>query len=123
MSFFRTVLFPPLAGLMTSIDAVRTRIFKLISQIGINYRGDWLSQETGDERDDVKAGDRLPYFVVDGQSIFNKLKQPTFHLLLFSNREQQKFCDEFQKSFGHLADCQVAPIDARVRAASVTHPL
>ena len=115
MSFFRTVLFPPLAGLMTSIDAVRTRIFTLISQIGINYRGDWLSQETDDEKGDAKAGDRLPYFTVDGQSIFNKLKQPGFHLLVFSNREQQEFCSEFQKHFAHLADCQVVPIDARVR--------
>lgn len=114
MSFFRTVVFPPLAGLMTSIGAIRTRLFTMISQIGINYRGDWLSQETEDERGDAKAGDRLPYFLVDGQSIFDKLKQPGFHLLIFSNRSRHEFCDEFQKNFGHLGDCQVVPIDARV---------
>jgi len=114
MSFFRTVLFPPLAGLMTSVDAVRKRLFTLISQIGINYQGDWLSQETDDEQGDVKAGDRLPYFVVNGKSIFDKLKQPKFHLLIFSKGKHQAFCDEFLKNFGHISDCQVIPIDSHI---------
>lgn len=113
MSLFRTVLFPSLAGFMTSVDAIRTRLFTLISQIGINYRDASLSEHTDDERD-VKAGDRLPYFQVDGQSIFDKLKEPKFHLLLFSRREHEEVCKEFLDQFGNLADCHVIPLSERV---------
>ena len=50
---------------------------------------------------DVKAGDRMPYFLVDGQNIFHKLNAPKFHLLLFSNeRKHETICDEFEREFG-----------------------
>jgi len=113
MSFIRTTIFPPLAGLMTSIDAVRTRIFTLISQIGINYRNASLSQHNGDEGEHVKAGDRLPYFLPDGQSIFHKLTAPKFHLLVFANN--QSICEEFEREFGSVADCQVVENSTHVR--------
>lgn len=96
------------------IDSIRTRLFMLVSQIGINYRDHSLSQHTDDEAEHVQAGDRLPYFLVDGRSIFDKLKGPKFHLLIFSNDNRADACGEFERSFGHLADCQVIPIDARV---------
>jgi 2-polyprenyl-6-methoxyphenol hydroxylase-like FAD-dependent oxidoreductase len=114
MSFIRTTIFPPVAGFMVSLEAVSKRIFPLISQIGINYRHDYLSQHTGDEADHVKAGDRLPYFLVDGRSIFDKLNAPKFHLLIFSNNDHADTCGGFERSFEHLADCQLIPIDARV---------
>jgi 2-polyprenyl-6-methoxyphenol hydroxylase-like FAD-dependent oxidoreductase len=106
MSFIRTTIFPPIAGFMASLETVSKRVFPLISQIGINYRDDSLSQHTDDEFEDVKAGDRLPYFVVDGASIFEKLKAPKFHVLLFGKGE----CAQF----GDLVDCHRIPIDARV---------
>lgn len=112
MSFFRLHIFPPLAGFITSVNAVRTRLFMMVSQIGINYRDHSLSQHTKDESGDVKAGDRLPYFVVDGQSIFAKLTAPKFHMLIFSNDDRSAVCSEFNSD---LIDCQVIPIDARVR--------
>ena len=112
MSFIRTTIFPPVAGFMTSLESVSKRVFPLISQIGINYRDDSLSEHTGDEFGDVKAGDRLPYFVVDGQSIFEKLKAPKFHVLLFS-KDGRGACEQFDH-FGDLFDCHRIPIDARV---------
>ena len=114
LSFIRTTIFPPVAGLITSVGAVRTRLFTLVSQIGVNYRNASLSQHTDYESDHVKAGDRLPYFVVDGQSIFEKLKEPKFHLLLFSNNERLEACEEFAATFGNLADCHVIAITERV---------
>lgn len=113
-SFIRITIFPPLAGLITSVDAVRTRLFRLISQIGVNYRNASLSHHTDDESPHVKAGDRLPYFIVDGQSIFEKLKEPKFHLLLFSHSDGHKASEEFARKFGNLADCHVVPVTARV---------
>lgn len=87
----------------------------MISQIGITYRDHTLSEHTGDESDDVQAGDRLPYFLWNGRSIFDHLKEPKFHLLVFSNTEHASLCEEFVREFGHVAACQVVPVDARVR--------
>ncbi len=115
MSFIRTTIFPPVAGFVASLESVSKRIFPLISQIGVNYRKASLSEHTDDESDDVKAGDRLPYFLIDGQSIFDKLNEPKFHLLLFSNNELREACEEFARKFGNLADCHVIPITERVR--------
>jgi 2-polyprenyl-6-methoxyphenol hydroxylase-like FAD-dependent oxidoreductase len=108
MSFLRTTIFPPIAGFMASLDAVSKRVFPLISQIGITYRDDdLLSEHTDDEFEDVKAGDRLPYFLVDGESIFEQLKAPKFHVLLFGKGE----CDQF----GELVDCHRISIDERIK--------
>jgi 2-polyprenyl-6-methoxyphenol hydroxylase-like FAD-dependent oxidoreductase len=110
MSFLRTTIFPPVAGFMASLDAVSKRVFPLISQIGINYRkDDLLSEHTDDEFEDVKAGDRLPYFLIDGASIFEKLKAPKFHVLLFGKGE----CEQFAR-FGDLVDCHHIPIESRI---------
>jgi 2-polyprenyl-6-methoxyphenol hydroxylase-like FAD-dependent oxidoreductase len=109
MSFLRTTIFPPIAGFMASLETVSKRVFPLISQIGINYRDDFLSEHTDDEFEDVRAGDRLPYFLVDGASIFEKLKAPKFHLLLFSKTEPGECQD-----FGDLVDCHHISIDERV---------
>ena len=86
----------------------------MISQIGINYRNAALSEHTDDESGDIKAGDRMPYFIVDGQSIFEKLKEPKFHLLVFSNGERREVCEAFVRQYGHLADCHIVPISERV---------
>src|SRR5215217_2074460 len=107
MSFIRTTIFPPVAGFMASLETVSKRVFPLISQIGITYRDHSLSEHTDDEFEDVKAGDRLPYFLVDGESVFAKLNAPKFHVLLFGKGE----CEQF----GELVDCHRIPIDARVR--------
>jgi 2-polyprenyl-6-methoxyphenol hydroxylase-like FAD-dependent oxidoreductase len=114
MSLIRTTIFPPLAGFMASLETVSKRVFPLISQIGINYRDDSLSQHTNDEPAHVKAGDRLPYFLVDGRSIYDKLTAPKFHLLIFSNGERGAAAAEFESRFGELIDCHSLQIDARV---------
>jgi 2-polyprenyl-6-methoxyphenol hydroxylase-like FAD-dependent oxidoreductase len=114
MSFIRTTIFPPVAGFVASLESVSKRVFPLISQIGISYRNSALSEHTDDEAGDVKAGDRLPYFIVDGESIFEKLKEPKFHLLVFSHGERRESCEAFVRQYGHLADCHVVPISERV---------
>ncbi len=110
LSFIRTTIFPPLAGFMASLESVSKRVFPLISQIGVGYRDGSLSEHTEDEPEHVEAGDRLPYFMVAGKSIFDKLKQPKFHLLVFSNRDHAGLNGEF----GDLVDYHVIPLDARV---------
>jgi 2-polyprenyl-6-methoxyphenol hydroxylase-like FAD-dependent oxidoreductase len=108
MSFLRTTIFPPIAGFISTLETVTKRVFPLISQIGINYRDGALSEHIDDEFENVEAGDRLPYFQVDGQSIFNKLMAPKFHLLLFSKSSSE--CP----NLGDLIDCHRIQIDERV---------
>ena len=114
MAFIRTTIFPPIAGFVAGLEPVSKRVFPLISQIGINYREASLSQHVDDEPDSVKAGDRLPYFLVDDASIFDKLKEPKFHLLLFSNDAREDVCAEIQRQHGELVDCYVIPLSSRV---------
>jgi len=89
VSLIRTTIFPPMARYILSIDAIRKRFFIMISQIGISYRDNSLSLHGEDHDFEVKAGDRMPHFVVDGESIFDKLRAPKFHLLSFSDGQTQ----------------------------------
>jgi 2-polyprenyl-6-methoxyphenol hydroxylase-like FAD-dependent oxidoreductase len=81
-AFFRIHILPYIANLVLNIDAVKRFVFPLISQIGINYRKSSLS--SGDSFK-IKAGDRMPYFEIDGKSIYDRLNEPRFHLLIFSD--------------------------------------
>lgn len=85
ISLLRTMVFPRVAGFALSFASVRKFIFPLISQIGINYRECSLSDHRGDKDFEVKAGDRMPYFLIDGKSIYDRLREPTFHWLRFSD--------------------------------------
>jgi len=85
MNFVRLHVLPPIAKHLFSLDAVRKFAFPVVSQIGINYRHSSLSQHAGDENFEVKAGDRLPYFLIDGRNVFDLLRAPKFHFLVFSN--------------------------------------
>jgi 2-polyprenyl-6-methoxyphenol hydroxylase-like FAD-dependent oxidoreductase len=108
----RTTVFPPLAKYILSIEAVRKRFFLLISQIGINYRDSSLSAHEGDGEFAVKAGDRMPYFLVDGKSIYDKLQEPKFHLLTFSDGQSdyQRERGEIESEYNLLVDHHVIPL-------------
>lgn len=80
-AFFRTKIFPYIANFALHFDTVKKFVFPLISQIGINYRHSSLSENGGVFR--VKAGDRMPYFDISGASVYEKLKEPKFHLVTF----------------------------------------
>lgn len=83
LTYLRMHVFPYIAGVAFSIDAVNKFVFPRISQIGIHYRNASLSDHADDSGFEVKAGDRMPYFVADGKSIYDKLHAPKFHLLTF----------------------------------------
>ena len=75
---------PPVANRLMRMQSVKSFFFPTISQIAINYRDASLSDHAGDGEFDVKAGDRMPWFEVDGESIYDRLRKPCFHLLVFS---------------------------------------
>jgi 2-polyprenyl-6-methoxyphenol hydroxylase-like FAD-dependent oxidoreductase len=112
MNLIRLHLFPRLAGRALGIEKVRKDFFKRVSQIGINYRRHALSLHASDENFDVKAGDRLPFFLMDGASIFDRLHEPKFHLLTFSdgNDGYRALGDEIKSEYAKLIDFHVVPL-------------
>lgn len=119
VAYFRTHVFPYIANFALHFDTVKRFIFPLISQIGINYRDGYLSRHGGDEDFEVKAGDRMPYFTVDGQSIYDKLREPKFHLLVFSDEHEdnQAMLDEFMSKYGELVDFKSVAFSSEVKEA------
>src|SRR5262245_44896340 len=119
MNFLRLHVLPPIAKHLFSLDAVRKLAFPVISQIGINYRHGSLSNHAGDEDFEVKAGDRMPYILPDGTSIYDKLSQPKFHWLVFSNDPDTfpKLRDELGNRFSELVDFNAFSISPEVAAA------
>ena len=112
LNLIRTTVFPPMAKFILSLDVVKSRFFPLISQIGITYRESSLSDHTGDDDFEVKAGDRLPYFLIDGKSVYDQLRAPLFHLLLFSDGETdyQPIREELGAEYAALVDYHVVPL-------------
>ena len=89
VAFFRTKIFPYIANFALNFDTVKKFIFPLVSQIGINYRKSRLSVHN--ENFKIRAGDRMPYFTVDGASIYEKLKSPTVSSSDFFRRSDGNF--------------------------------
>ena len=117
VNLIRTTIFPPLAKFILSIDAVKKRFFPLISQIGITYRDSSLSRHDGDDDFEVKAGDRLPYFLIEGRSVYDKLRAAKFHLLTFVDQDEPGNSDisaELDGKYASLVDQLVVRLDARV---------
>ncbi|MEZ5427317.1 MAG: FAD-dependent monooxygenase [Pyrinomonadaceae bacterium] len=87
VAFFRTHIFPYVANFALNLKTVRNFLFPLVSQIGINYRKSPLSASGGFFK--IKAGDRMPFFTFDDTSIYEKLKEPKFHLIAFSDGQNR----------------------------------
>ena len=81
MAFVRLHVFPYVAKFLSRSKAVRQFVFPRIAQIAINYRGSSLCKTQGSFH--VKAGDRMPWFEVEGSSIYDRLSEPKFHLIVF----------------------------------------
>ena len=110
VGLIRTTVFPPMAKYILSIEAVRKRFFMLISQIGISYRDSSLSAHEDDGHFEVKAGERMPYFLVEGKSIYDRLRAPKFHLIRFSDGENDASPDAVEGDHAHLVDHHAIPL-------------
>ncbi|MCA1579313.1 MAG: FAD-dependent monooxygenase [Acidobacteria bacterium] len=115
LSFIRRNIFPHVANFLVGLDSVNQFIFPLISQTGITYRDRSLSKN-GDTEFEVKAGDRMPYLLVDGKGVYDWLHAPKFHLVTFSNEAEpdQATSAGVESEFGGLIDQQAFPINEQV---------
>ena len=87
LEFLRNRVLPKAAKYVLRLNLVKRQFFPLISQIGIHYRRASLSCHAGDADFEIKAGDRMPYLLIDGTSVYDSLQQPGFHLLVFANED------------------------------------
>ncbi|MBA2494069.1 MAG: FAD-dependent monooxygenase [Acidobacteria bacterium] len=110
LAYFRTHIFPSIAGFAFSIDAVKKFVFPRVSQIGINYRHSSLSETDGSFS--VRAGDRMPYFEVEGISIYNELHEPKFHLLTFfdGSGNPPDYPEKFTNEYADFVDLHDLPL-------------
>lgn len=114
--FFRDHMLPNLANVAWRFDAVKELLFPTISQIGIHYPDSPLSHHAGDHGFQVKAGDRMPYFLVDGVSVYDHLRAPSFHLLAFADGEHgtAPVPSDLQAKYGHRLDFHAFPLLPRI---------
>jgi 2-polyprenyl-6-methoxyphenol hydroxylase-like FAD-dependent oxidoreductase len=96
-AFVRTRVAPYLANFVFSLNVLRKRLFPLVSQIGINYRDSSLSVNDGNFK--VKAGDRMPWFEIDGVSIYDGLREPKFHVITFGGKAMQTIDGDLDSIF------------------------
>jgi hypothetical protein len=71
-----------------------------------------LSKHEGDGNFAVKAGDRMPYFLDGGASVYDRLREPKFHLVAFSDGKSnyQSIREEIENDYKNLVDFLVIPI-------------
>ncbi|HEY0728551.1 MAG TPA: FAD-dependent monooxygenase, partial [Pyrinomonadaceae bacterium] len=115
LSFARRYVFPYVANFLVGLESVNQFIFPLISQIGITYRERTLSFDTGEDFE-IKAGDRMPHFLVDGKGVFDWLHAPSFHLLTFTNEIEgpEHMRERIEHEFRRLVDYHAFPLNERV---------
>ena len=70
----------------------------------------------GESDFEVHAGDRMPYFLLEDKSIYDRLHEPKFHLLTFTNEpdEHKTTQNEIQSEFKNLIDYDVLPLTSQV---------
>ncbi len=113
--FFRDNILSSLAGFVTQFSAAKEFLFPMVSQIGLDYSDSPLSQHQQDRKFEVKAGDRMPYFLVNGENIYDRLRKPKFHLLVFSDGQQDYECLKLElDEYANCIDFHVIPLYPRV---------
>ena len=111
-SFMRMKILPLVAKYAIGREVVGKNIFSAISQIRINYRKASLSNHDRDKNFQVKAGDRMPYLLVNSANIYERLHTPKFHLLVFDNGEHDEsdLQREIEREYGDFIDTIFIPL-------------
>jgi FAD binding domain len=81
-------LLPRIAPQVLKLKQMQQRFFLSFSQTGLNYRNRTLS--IGKLEGSVKAGDRFPWFVDNGQDVFQKMTGTRFTLFALGNWKMQQ---------------------------------
>ena len=108
-NFMRLYIMPFILNRITKYSFLSKRIFPLLSQIGIKYPNSSLTLKSAVAN--ISAGDRMPYFQINGESIFDKIKNPTYKILYFGNKNND-YLQEIKYSKFELIKLSFAVIPA-----------
>lgn len=111
--FFREKIMPNLAQFLLQFKTAKQFIFPLISQIGISYDKSVLSRQNPNEIFKVKAGNRFPYFAIEGgESIYNFLSNAKCHLIMFNDGSSDltSVASEITAKYGAFVDVKIIPL-------------
>ncbi|MFT3743169.1 MAG: FAD-dependent monooxygenase [Pyrinomonadaceae bacterium] len=109
-AFVRMHVFPNIAKFITRLSIVRRFIFPRISQIAINYCKMSLAETVGDFK--ITAGMRMPWFEIDGASIYDRLHEPRFHLIVFHDGQSEipPLPEDLMQEWSGMIDSTVIPL-------------
>ncbi|WP_033365700.1 FAD-dependent monooxygenase [Mastigocladopsis repens] len=113
LRFFRGNILPTLASLVSQFSPAKEFLFPVVSQIALNYEGSSLSQHQQRSKFEVKAGDRMPYFLIEGENIYNQLRAPKFHLLIFSDGQHDNSSLKLDAEYADCVELHVVPLYPR----------
>jgi len=87
-NFIRIRIFPLFLRLLNKSAGIKKKVFPLLSQTGIAYPDSSLTIKSS--LGNIKAGNRMPYFVLPGgENIFDLLTQPVFKILFFGEAKEE----------------------------------
>ncbi len=105
ISWLRSNVLPIFVNLFLKKTAVRTAMFKAVSQIQWSYKDSSVSQNRSSQKLTFNAGDRLPYILLKkgnaSESIYKLLTAPVFHLLIIGDAKPVTISNEIIKTI-HL---------------------
>jgi hypothetical protein len=117
--FWRVHVMPHIVALIPKEKHLLRFAFRLISQIGINYRDSPLSRNASlglFPRKAPRPGDRLPFVTFHENhkllNTYNKVKAPSFHLLVFcrtSSEENMRSVQRLMNQYSDVIQVEVIP--------------
>jgi 2-polyprenyl-6-methoxyphenol hydroxylase-like FAD-dependent oxidoreductase len=117
--FWRVHVMPHIVALIPKEKHLLRFAFRLISQIGINYRDSPLSRNASlglFPRKAPRPGDRLPFVTFHENhkllNTYNKVKAPSFHLLVFcrtSSEENMRSIQRLMNQYSDVIQVEVIP--------------
>ncbi len=115
ISWIRSNIIPPLLRFAFSKNFIKKIMFRTLSQIQWSYDDCSMAQNRSSQKLKFTAGDRLPYVVINNESIYKRLTEPVFHLLIIG--------DSKTLSSTHSSVKQVSFGMEEWRSVGVTKPL
>jgi 2-polyprenyl-6-methoxyphenol hydroxylase-like FAD-dependent oxidoreductase len=110
MRTLRRYVLPGFAKLVTSFKPVREVMFPFLAETAISYRGQSLAHTSRQGHFKIQPGDRMPYFLLDGTDVFQRLAAPKFHLVMVTDGQRQPSDPQFSREVEDWIDVTVVPL-------------
>jgi len=95
---FRLRIAPLIVPFIVKMKRMKLRTFTIVTQIGIKYIQSDLTVNRVEQVLPIKAGHRFPFIKTNaGESLYEMMREPLFHALLFTKGEDEKIIKEMQE--------------------------